>query len=120
LVGLALPLALAFLSGCSLQERARETFAQDQSCPLEKVTAVPRPELSVYDLTFGGLSHEPSPEIAADPARRAIWQAKQDESKRTWDKSATLFEVRGCNEKKYYACRNNKSRSCSSLTAKVP
>jgi hypothetical protein len=104
--------------GCgSKQETARETFSKDKSCPLERVSAVARPELSSYDLTFG--AQTPPREIAADPARLAMWKAEQEKTRAGWDDKMSVFEVGGCGEKKYYSCVAGKRISCSPMTAPV-
>jgi hypothetical protein len=119
--GLVLLGSLVGLAGCNQQRSAEEAFSKDRSCPVDKVAATPRPSLSIYDLTFGKVAGEPPKDIAQDPERRALWQAKQDESKRVWDKTGTLYEVAGCGEKKYYVCgRARRASSCSSLTATPP
>lgn len=112
-------LLAACTQGCKSNEQAaRETFSKDSSCPSERVTAVARPELSAYDLTFG--KSAPPANIASDPARVAMWQADQDKTRKGWDDRMRVVEVGGCDEKKYYQCASGKhGTSCSGMTAPV-
>lgn len=104
---------LLALVGCkSLETGAREAFADDRSCPIERVTARERKDLSAYDLIFG--KSEPPDDLAGDPERLALWQKKQDENRKAWDRSSDLFEVAGCGERKIYKCsRGKRGPSCS-------
>jgi hypothetical protein len=115
----ALVFAVVFAAGCSRETAAREKFAKDRSCPLEGVTAKPRPDLSAHDLTFS--KSTPPPEIAADAARLRLWQAEEDKKKKSWDDATTLFEVSGCKEKAFYGCSPSKKKavSCSSISPKT-
>ncbi len=117
LLAFSLLIAAGALTGCQSYETvARESFANDRSCPLAGVTAVEHPEVSAHDLIFGPISAPPA-DIANDPARVAIWRAKQEDLKKTWDGSTKVFEVAGCKEKSYYTCSGGgKSgrRTCNS------
>jgi hypothetical protein len=111
----------ALSAACSSYETvAREKFSSDRSCPLAGITAVEHPELSAHELIFG--TSKPPPEIAADPARRAIWQEKENEGKARWDSSTKVFVVEGCKEKSYYTCSagGKSGRSCSSRSSPKP
>jgi hypothetical protein len=110
-------LAVVALAGCtSYETAARETFSKDKFCPIERVTAKERTDISIYDRTFG--KSKPPTDVAKDPERLALWKKKEDESKRIWDNSGVVFEVRGCDAKQLYKCsRGGKSgrTSCSTL-----
>ena len=101
-------------TACSNESVARETFSRERSCPLDGITAKEHPEISAYGLTHA--KAQPPPDIAADPARLAVWKANEDQSKKQIDNIRTVVEVAGCNEKAYYTCSHNgKSgrRTCS-------
>lgn len=107
----------ALTTACSSYETiARESFADTRSCPIAGVKAVEHPEISGHDLIFG--TSKPPADIAADPARLAIWKDKDAKSKKLWDETTKVFLVTGCNESTYYTCSTgagSKSgrRSCS-------
>ena len=106
----------------SYETAARESFSQSNSCPIAGVTAKERPDLSAFDLIFGPPSKPPA-DVAADPARLALFQKKHDDTKKAWDRSTYPYEVAGCNEKLFYTCsRGGKSgrTSCSSVSRIKP
>ncbi len=103
------------------EQIARQTFSTDRSCPLDRVAATARPDLSWYDLTGRRAADAPPPEAAADPVRARAWQARQDEERAASDKMMKVQLVTGCNEKRYYACSRAKyGPACSAMTAEVP
>ncbi|HEY1811315.1 MAG TPA: hypothetical protein VGG74_03105 [Kofleriaceae bacterium] len=72
---------------------ASAQFSTDASCPLGRATAQSIPD-----------PMRPSPEIAGDPSRLAMWQ--QQESART--RHLQYLAVQGCNISAQYECRNHK------------
>lgn len=103
----------SLLLGCQSRVTvARETFSKSKSCPLDRVTARERPDLSAYDVIFGKRA-TPPPEVAKDPARLALWQKQQDESRRAWDAAQSVVEVEGCGERALAMCSSRKRTSCS-------
>jgi len=108
--------AVVLLSGCKSKEQGvREHFAKDFTCPEKRIEVRER-----TDLKPSNWSKETPPpaEIAADPERLKMWQAKRDEQRGYEDSSDTIFEARGCDHQKLYAChRHNKDPNyimCSS------
>jgi hypothetical protein len=81
--------------GCMTDDpkAASAQFSTDASCPLARVTAQSIPD-----------PVRPSPEIAGDPSRLAMWQ--QQESART--RHLRYLAVQGCNISAQYECRNHK------------
>ncbi|HEY1811316.1 MAG TPA: hypothetical protein VGG74_03110 [Kofleriaceae bacterium] len=83
---------------------ASAQFSTDASCPLPRVTAqrIPDPV-------------RPSPDIAGDPSRLALWQ--QQEFART--RHLHYLAVQGCNVSAQYECRNRKPNlpACSRVIA---
>src|ERR1700733_2079583 len=79
---------------------ARQTFAGLTTCPSEESTVVPRPD---YRIPAPPVM-SPPPEIAADPARLADWQRRDEEARHLNEVApcgAALpgfeaFEVTGC------------------------
>ncbi len=93
----------------SIPEGARERFSERFSCPLERVEARERKELSGYDVIFGA-KDAPPPEIASDPGRVAMWKKKNDETKASWDRSTHVVEVRGCDKQVLFTCSRPTSK----------
>jgi hypothetical protein len=77
--------------GCTKDDpkSASAKFAIDNSCPVERVAA-----------TRTQNPEQPSAEIAADPARLAMWQ--QQERERT--RHMSFIAVQGCNTAATYVC----------------
>jgi hypothetical protein len=76
--------------GCTNDDpkAAGAKFATDHSCPLERVTAQRTQNPA-----------QPPPEIAADPARLAMWNQQQAQLPRTH-----YVAVQGCNTASTYMC----------------
>ncbi|MBL8923686.1 MAG: hypothetical protein JNJ54_32830 [Myxococcaceae bacterium] len=109
-----LALLVVSLSGCqSLTDGAREQVSKAYSCPLERVVGVERSDLKAMELRLAGVPKPtPPPDIAADPARLAMWQQSQAES-RTQAASypGVVIEVKGCGLVVMMDCyRKNKVR----------
>ncbi len=95
-------LSLVAVGGCtSLEKGAQEEFTSSFSCPKERVTVTPRPDLKAA--VFGSRPAPPA-DVAADPARLAVWQKKEDDLQSTWNNSTTVFEVAGCDKDVIYKC----------------
>lgn len=71
-------------------EQARIDFSRDHYCPLDRVMGV----------AADTIAPPPSPAIAEDPARLAMWHAAA--IKRAGPRR--LVAVRGCGEQELYAC----------------
>ncbi len=103
--------------GCKKREvGAKEHFGAEHSCPEDQVTVKPRPDLDWMELTLGVL--EPPPEVAADPAQLAKWQAAEARRKA---KQNEVFEVSGCGHHDYVACFHPRAVvTCSSMKVGEP
>jgi len=112
-------LTVASLVGCkSLEEQARDDFSEAVSCPTSKIKVRELEGVTAFDVRE---KHNPTPkpkppaEIAADPERLAIWEAKEEKNRRASQREpgfgSDVFEVKGCGETITYECwRKNKWR----------
>jgi hypothetical protein len=94
--------ALAALVGCqSLLDGAKETFSNENTCPIERVEARERPELKASSFKA---KRTPPADIAADPGRLAMWQKQEEASHTSSDGLGSIAEVRGCGKRAFYRC----------------
>lgn len=97
---------LVFGACTDFVEKSKKTFSKEYSCPLDRVTSKLRVDLSSEDLTFGYRSKtEPPADIKYDPARLAMWEAKEKKDNPPRPPTNNVFEVSGCSEKAFYICR---------------
>lgn len=85
-----------FVSGCAIygdgavvtnnQGAAREQFAQDQTCPIARVSAAHVSPAA------------PPPDIASDPERVRMWNDRAE------DEASRQFTVSGCGRTTRYTC----------------
>jgi hypothetical protein len=109
-----LVIALA-AAGCSVSlDDVQQEFAQEFTCPKDKIQVRERKELKPSMLEP---KKEPPAEIAADPDRRAMWQTERDEHLRYLD-GGQVFEVRGCGHQTLYSCRKNQNRGFVTCTGR--
>jgi len=88
------------LTGCAaqtLQAASRETFAQETTCPPERVSVVARPDIAKPP------APEPPNDVAADPGRLAYWR-KQHAAELSEAANAEVFELAGCGQKRITSC----------------
>jgi hypothetical protein len=101
-------LAIASSVGCKrLKTGAREEFAKQYACPLERVEVVARGDLRYGDLVVHGPDDAPPDEVARDPARLAKWKgdrADEREKLRSTLDSIDVFQLRGCGHETLYGC----------------
>jgi hypothetical protein len=94
-------LTLFALCGCqSVTDGAKQQFSEDHTCPLERIEVRARPELKPSQFR----SPSAPAEVAADPARLRLWQAKQAELAENVDSWGEIVEVRGCGVQLFYSC----------------
>ena len=110
----ALFVATASLGCEALGDCARDDFAAEFSCPMNRVEVRPRSDIDGYTAVHGKPPAPPA-EIAKDPARRAVWQKEQDE-RRSYN-YGTVYEVRGCTHGKLYTCSRSTGASRSSTSS---
>ena len=84
---------------------AQMIFTQSQTCPADRVSVTPRPDLPPH--TILARHHgEPPPEIAADPARMQLWLDRHGENLALIDSTWKTFELRGCDVQALYVCQH--------------
>lgn len=99
-------LLLLTAAGCQSRnaeytQTAQEDFTRAYSCPKERVTATPRPDLSAYDLAVG--PNKPPPDVAADPGRLAEWKKQQADVAAGY-RGEVVIQVSGCGHEAYDLC----------------
>lgn len=101
------PLCLAAAAAACkpLDQGAREDFSHRYSCPMERVEVRRRADVQPYDLAFGQYARaHPSPEVANDPGRLALWEKDQRRKRQAWNKAFEAYEVRGCGHQVLMSC----------------
>jgi hypothetical protein len=88
-------------SGANYTKAAQEEFTKAFSCPKERVTATPRPDLKAYDLAVGPST--PPKDVAADPGRLAQWKKDQAKVAEGYEREYVI-QTRGCGHEVYYLC----------------
>ena len=101
--------AVGLSAACSREQDAKDEFSKEFTCPPAGVESRARPDIDLYDLIHqGDKAEQPSAEIAADPARLAMWKKQRaDETadaRSSKQKSYALYEVRGCGHTALYEC----------------
>jgi hypothetical protein len=86
-------LTLLACSGCSLQSRAVTAASTAWSCPEDRIQVAP------VDIPLGAVQ-QPPPEIAADPARLAIWRKGRPDPS-----DLREFSASGCGKTGAIECR---------------
>jgi hypothetical protein len=84
---------------------AQMIFAQKETCPADRITVTPRPDVPPHTILahHGG---EPPADIAADPERMQLWAAQHGENLAVLDSTWRTFELRGCNVQALYVCQH--------------
>jgi hypothetical protein len=106
---LLLVLALSTsLVGCQSKEAgAREKFSKEFTCPAERVEVRERSDLKPSMLRA---QVPPPPDVAADPARLAMWKAEEETNNENADQMCDMLEARGCNQQSLVCCRRHTKR----------
>ena len=113
---------LVSLTSCqSLADGAKETFAKDYSCPADRVESRDRPDLrhSSFDTGPTTPTPKPPPDIAADPARLAMWQRRHQHDPTELDSTTDVEEARGCGKQAFYFCHGGQRHSLQAKCAVV-
>jgi hypothetical protein len=112
-------------------------FSEKLFCPPGRITARPRPDLAVHRFACAGFDagavwrstgdmHEkcdelPPAEVAADAERLALWRRLRAAEWEAYDRSFTdTFEISGCGERRFYACRRAYIRSVATVRCEGP
>lgn len=64
-----------------------------------------------------------SPEVQADPARMRVWQANADMQRAAWttaQDARTVYEVRGCGQRRYFLCAVHHTARCQPADGSPP
>jgi hypothetical protein len=69
-----MPGVILYKSCTALPAGTREAFSQQYSCPIDSITSKDRPDVHAAQFEK---SATPPADVAADPARLAVWQANQ-------------------------------------------
>jgi len=107
--GVVVVAVLLGASGCkSLSTGAAEHFTDDFTCPADRVEVVPRSDVEAYDVLFARLPEaKPPADVAADPGRLALFNAKQQKKRSTVNGSCEVFEAKGCGQRAIYCCSHS-------------
>jgi hypothetical protein len=93
--------ALGTLASCAtLTGTARENFATSHTCPPDRVTVAPRPDMTRNSLTP---RPAPPPEVAADPGRLAYWREQLEKAESNL-LPCEVFELTGCGQHQLVCC----------------
>jgi hypothetical protein len=94
---------VALLSCKKLEDGAKEQFARQYSCPENRISVEPRPELKWSELVFGKQAPEQPPdEVKRDPERLAKWKSDHQNTKSS--EPYQMFRVTGCDHEAYFGC----------------
>jgi hypothetical protein len=96
------------LTGCqTLSDGAKEKFSKDYSCPIDRLESRDRPDLHRSSFhTAAAPTATPPADIAADPARLAVWNQNHKQDPTSFDDLDDIEEVRGCGNAAFYACHH--------------
>jgi hypothetical protein len=94
---LAVVVSIAGCAAQTLQAASVESFAHDTSCPPDRVTAVPRPDVPLPP------APKPPREVAADPGRLAYWK-NQHALELAEAADTQAFELDGCGQRRVATC----------------
>jgi hypothetical protein len=96
---------VACIPAMPIPQGAAQVFSQENSCPVARVVVTPRPDLPVHVVANhdeNGAVRRPPPDVARDPERLKMWEAKQD-----WaaiDAMGPPYQVDGCGKSLLYVC----------------
>ena len=114
--------AVLGLTACkSAASTAKEQFSRDFSCPEERVEVRDRSDIRAS--AFGAPTPTPPPDVAADPARRALWEKKNEPDTSGIDSDYSVEEARGCDKQSFYLCiwrAAGRAQSCSNCICEDP
>ncbi len=101
-LAIAIALAGCGSSRASAESAARDELSKQHSCPADRITTAVRSDLKPFAL--GGVTRDvPPPDVAKDPGRLEVWNAKQREIEDGYD-NFTIVEARGCDQHVFYLC----------------
>jgi hypothetical protein len=93
------------------RDLALETFVKAHTCPSGRVRVKARADLKASQFLPPPVA--PPPEVAADPERKALWDAVQLKRANDVDDRYSMYEVEGCGIREVLACNaRTKAPSC--------
>lgn len=107
-----MPGIMIYKSFTALPGNTRDEFSEKYSCPSDAIVSKDRPD--VHAAQFETPATPPA-DVAADPARLAVWQKNQPQP---WD--VDFFELTGCGHHVLWGCRLPSSRSSAGVHAFCP
>jgi hypothetical protein len=114
--GHALSLTARYLGGillascASLSGGARDTFAASHTCPPDRVSVTPRPNLNRGSFMSPRPAPTPPPEVAGDPERLRFWQEQQQKAEAAGAADVLpcdVFELTGCGHRQFLCCTHH-------------
>lgn len=109
-------LGTLLLAGCGDPvEAARDEVTKSWTCPADRVQVARRDDLDAAAIyRKKAWRATPPPDVAADPGRKALFEAQQNETierSAKYYERATLVEARGCGKEALLTCyRRSKKR----------
>ena len=107
-----MPGVFIFKSCTALPGQTREEFSQQYSCPMDAITSKARDDVQAAEFVS---TPTPPADVAADPARLAVWKKNQVEP---WD--VHFFELTGCGHHVLWGCRLPGNKSSANAHAFCP
>lgn len=107
-----MPGIMIYKSFTALPSRTIDEFSEKFSCPNDSITSKKRPDVDVAQFEKAAT---PPPEVAADPARLAVWKSHQPGA---WD--VDFFELEGCGHHVLWGCRLPSSKSSAGVHVFCP
>ncbi len=107
-----MPAIFIYKSFTALPKQTREEFSEQYSCPIDSITSKARSDIQAAQFEK---PVTPPAEVAADPARLAVWKSNQPQP---W--SVDFFELTGCGHHVLWGCRLPSSKSSAGVHAFCP
>lgn len=107
-----MPGVALFKSCTALPKQTLEEFSEQYSCPVDSITSKERPDVQAAQFES---PRTPPADVAADPARLAVWQSNQP---KPW--SVDFFELTGCGHHVLWGCTLPSSKSSAGVHAFCP
>jgi hypothetical protein len=107
-----MPGVMLYKSCTALPNETREAFSEKYSCPIDSITSKDRPDVHATEFET---PPTPPADVAADPARLAVWQANQP---KPWP--VEFFELTGCGHHVLWGCRLPSRSSSNGVHAFCP
>jgi len=100
-----------------MESGAKNDFSKSNSCPLDRVEVRARTDIKPSDVMYKA---PPPKDVAADPARLAMWQKQQNDNAQHDDSGYSMMEAKGCDKTSLLRCHRMKSGDVMCMSAKYP